>query len=420
MVVLVLAGGRSERFWPLAEKNLLPFLGKPLLFHQVEKLKKAGLEKIVVVGSSEVFSLRKSLKELFGAKAVLQEGEGQAAAVLSAREFLEKDSVLVVNANDFFEEKLLEEVKKKSREDIDGLLVGYQVKEYFPGGYLVVDGRGFVREVVEKPGEGREPSKFVRLVVDYFKNGKEFCYFLKECGGSKDKVYEKALSLMAKEKRIKLIRYQGFWGYLKYPWHTLGMMDLFLKTIKKSKIAESAKVSPRAVILGNVLIKDGASVFEGAKIVGPTYIGENTVVGNNAMVRESMIGKNCLIGFETEIARSFIGDNCWFHKNYAGDCVLAKNAALGAGAVLANLRLDGKEIKSMVKGDKIGTGRKKLGAIIGENVRIGVNASVMPGVKIGKNSYVGSGVVLTSDLPEGKFCSVKQEQEIRDNITGSK
>ena len=77
---------------------------------------------------------------------------------------------------------------------------------------------------------------------------------------------------------------------------------------------------------------------------------------------------------------------------------------MGSGTVCANLRLDESAITSKVKEEVIQTGRTKLGAMIGDTVRIGVNASIMPGVKIGKGSFVGAGVVLGEDLNDGMYC----------------
>ena len=122
-----------------------------------------------------------------------------------------------------------------------------------------------------------------------------------------------------------------------------------------------------------------------------------------------------MTGFNTEITRSFIGDNCWFHRNYAGDSVLDEDVGIGSGTVLANFRLDEREVASQVSGVKIKTGRFKLGAIIGEGVRLGVNASVMPGVKIGANSFIGAGVVLDRDLPAESFCVAKKAYSVSKN-----
>lgn len=76
---------------------------------------------------------------------------------------------------------------------------------------------------------------------------------------------------------------------------------------------------------------------------------------------------------------------------------------MGSGAVLANLRLDDGEISSTVREAKVGTGKTKLGSMIGTGSRIGVNASVMPGIKIGQDSFIGAGVTVDRDIPEKSY-----------------
>ncbi len=77
---------------------------------------------------------------------------------------------------------------------------------------------------------------------------------------------------------------------------------------------------------------------------------------------------------------------------------------MGSGATLANLRLDEGPIASEIKGKKVMTGKVRLGAMIGRDVRIGVNTSVMPGIKIGTHSLVGSGITIDGDIPADSFC----------------
>jgi bifunctional UDP-N-acetylglucosamine pyrophosphorylase/glucosamine-1-phosphate N-acetyltransferase len=101
--------------------------------------------------------------------------------------------------------------------------------------------------------------------------------------------------------------------------------------------------------------------------------------------------------------------------------VLEGNISLGSGAVLANLRLDDGDIYSMVKNERIATTRNKLGVLVGKHVRIGVNASIMPGIKIGMNSFIGSGVILDKDLPEQSYCIAKEAYTVtRNTITVEK
>lgn len=408
--VLILAGGRSERFWPLSDKALFPFLGKPLVKHQIERVKKAGFRDSIVICSREDLAVIKN----FGVKTILQKGEGQAAAILSAEKFL-KGPILVINANDIFDASLFKKViSVGQKNEVDACLVGYKTPSYFPGGYLVVDKKGQVKKIIEKPGEGKEPSNLVRIVVDFFREGEMLVRYL-NC--EKRILYEDAIDRMAKERVVKVVSYKGGWGFLKYPWHTLQIMDYFLEGVRATNIDKSVQIAKNATIRGKVILERGVRVFENAKISGPCYVGEDTIVGNNAFIRQSMIGKNCVVGFSTEVTRSYVGEDCWFHSNYIGDSVLDKNVSLGAGVVLANLRLDEGNIYSLVKRERINTRRQKLGAIIGENARIGVNTSLLPGVKVGKNSFVGAGVVLAKDLGDSKFCFLqRQSLKITENI----
>ena len=87
------------------------------------------------------------------------------------------------------------------------------------------------------------------------------------------------------------------------------------------------------------------------------------------------------------------------HLSYIGDSVVGEHTNLGAGTVLANLRFDNKNVKVIVEGKRIDTGRRKLGALIGGYVKTGVNVSIMPGVKIGSYSVIYPGVTVYRDVP---------------------
>ena len=184
----------------------------------------------------------------------------------------------------------------------------------------------------------------------------------------------------------------------------------------ETRISDTAEISPKATIEGNVIIEDGVKILEGATVKGPCYIGKNCIVGTNSLIRNySQLGDNCIAGYSTEITHSWIGDNCWFHTNYVGDSIVENDCWFGAGTVTANFRFDEKNVKVDICGEKIDTGFDKFGAVMGENCKTGINVSIMPGVKIGPNSVVGPGVILTKDLEKGKIASTKQENVIEDN-----
>lgn len=203
---------------------------------------------------------------------------------------------------------------------------------------------------------------------------------------------------------------------VNYPWEYLELLEKNLPKIKR-KIAKDVQISKHAVVEGNVILGSGVKIFEGAKVRGPAYIGKNTIIGNGSLVRESIIGESCVAGYCTEIARSLIGASSWFHTNYVGDSVLDGNISMGSGAITANLRLDEEEILSKVGKKKVKTGRNKFGCIVGWGTRFGVNAVPMPGIKIGRDCFIGAGVLLNKDLPNGSFCVAKQNLKISKNRT---
>jgi bifunctional UDP-N-acetylglucosamine pyrophosphorylase/glucosamine-1-phosphate N-acetyltransferase len=143
-------------------------------------------------------------------------------------------------------------------------------------------------------------------------------------------------------------------------------------------------------------------VFAGSHIVGPALVGPGCVIGHNALVRGSLVGAGSVVGFGCEVARSFLAGGVELHHNYVGDSVLDHGTSMGYGATTANYRIDGRTVPSVVAGERIDTGREKLGLVLGAETKIGVNTSTMPGVKIGAAALIGPGIKITRDVPDRK------------------
>lgn len=401
--------------WPISQdKCLIPFLGKPLLYHNLKKIKDIlNPEEFIIVGRAEskdrILEITKELG-ITGTIAIQKDSLGMADAVLSAKELIEGE-VLVVNAEDIVDPELYIQVSKGGSEVV---IAGLKVDKYFPGGYIKATGEK-VQSIVEKPGEGNEPSDMVKLVVDFFKHGEKLVEYLQKASSEQDDLYEVALNnMISGGVEVRAVKYSGIWVPLKYPWQILDIVAYFLSGIEQT-ISPGAKIAKTAEISGKVVIEKGVRVFEGAVIKGPCYIGKNCVVGNNTMVRESDLEEGCVTGFNSDITRSYIGAQSWFHTNYIGDSVIEGDFGMGSGAVLANLRLDDHTIRVKVQEEQVDSGRHKLGLVAGKGSRVGVNASTMPGVKVGTNSLVGPGVTLYEDVSDNKKILVKQEYEITDH-----
>lgn len=426
MQVILLAAGQSTRLEPIADKNLLEFGGKTLIEYQVAALKQAKLRDIVVVANKfNLPQIKTALRDFKNVAVTEQKDleEGMKGGVLAGAKVVSHKNILVMSTNDVFDMKLFEDMIRASKlPSVDGVIAGKKVTSYFPGGYLKTTNKGFLTDIIEKPGAGKEPSNLVNLVCHIYNDFPTFCKQLKDVKSKKDDKYEVALDTYIKKSKARMLvqPYKGEWRAIKYPWHILQLMNHFLEAQSallkgKPKIDRSAQIAKSAVIEGDVIIGKNVKVLHNAVIKGPAYIGEGSVIANNALVRESMIGKNCVIGYCTEVARSYLNHDVWMHSNYLGDSIIDSNVSLGAGTVLGNLRFDEKTIKVNVKKDRVDSGMKKLGAIIGSGTRFGINASTNPGIKIGRDCFIGGGVLVEKDIPDGKLVLLDTKLKITYN-----
>lgn len=412
MKTLLLLAGRSTRFWPLMEKTLFPICGKTLLEHQVESLRQGGCTDIILIGGKH--NLEEAHKLFPDLQTIEQEdlSLGMRGALLSALPHCNGEEVFVVGGNDVIEPQAYKDVLASKN---DGALLAKTVTEYFPGGYLSVDGTR-ITSIVEKPGKGNEPSDMVNIVAHLHRDSAALLAALQDIDESTDDGYEQALAKLFTSHTYDCVPYAGVWQAVKYPWHMIELLPVLLSSITEPVIDSSAEIHPTAVITGNVVIEEGVRVLPHATIVGPCTIGKHSIVANNALVRQSSIGDHCVVGYNTEVKGSVLHSHVWTHMNYVGDSIIGRNVSLGGGTTTGNLRLDEGSISSVVKGEKIDTHLTKFGTVIGDNVRIGIQVSINPGCKIGGNSLVGSAAVITEDIPENSFVIVKNGAlEIREN-----
>ncbi|MAS35963.1 MAG: hypothetical protein CL610_18290 [Anaerolineaceae bacterium] len=421
--LIILAGGASSRMWPLREKSLLRFGAEPLLISQLRRYHELGFERVVIVGNPENVDDIRMMTAAVGSMqvdvVVQASAIGMGDAILQAAPVLEPDAAVYINqVHDVVDTHLhLDMLAKYQANPDESLITGYEMEDYFPGGYLVVDDANRITGMVEKPGADNRPSNLVNIVAHIHSHaGRLLDAIRAEYARDlpSDDHYERAMDTLMKAHVFRAVPYAGHWSALKFPWHTLDIMDYFLSQIKGQTVADSAFIAPTASLVGDVFIGEGVKVFPGAAVVGPAYIGNGTIVGNNALVRGSMVLDHCNVGFTTEVARSYVADGCQMHACRVLDSVFGPNVNFSAGCTTANLRIDRGIVPSYVKGQKLETGRDKLGAIIGKDAFIAVDAMTMPGVKIGEAAQIGPGTHVLHDVKNGQRVFVKQEQIVVD------
>jgi bifunctional UDP-N-acetylglucosamine pyrophosphorylase/glucosamine-1-phosphate N-acetyltransferase len=422
-VAVILAGGANRRFWPLTQKSLLSFGGRTLLERRIDELARAGIGDVAIVANPEnearMRAIAASTESVRVHVVVQPTPQGMGDALLCCAPLLEgelADRPLLVNqVHDLVESELFGTILAQlGRGEGDAFVVGVKLTSYFPGGYLSVEGERAL-SVVEKPPPGSEPSDLMKIVADLVRRPSDLLEALRRADPNPADQYERAWAELMATRTVGVLGYAGPWVPIKYPWDVLSATELMLAQLTKDGTRPPGAgtfVHPTATVTGPVLLGERVRVFAGAAIVGPAIVGDDTIVGNGALVRASIVGRGCTVGFTTEVARSYLGDGCELHTNYVGDSVLGDDVGFGSGSVTANLRLAEDEIRIVVDGQRLDTGRQKLGALVGSHVRVGINASLMPGVRIGSKAAVGPGVVLRRDLPDGQLAMVRQEVEV--------
>ncbi len=171
----------------------------------------------------------------------------------------------------------------------------------------------------------------------------------------------------------------------EYPWQALGSIPLIIL-----KIGSLLSESEYNEVYPSVWIHKSVVVAPTAFVAAPAVIGENSEIRHCAFIRGSvLVGKNCVIGNSTEIKNSILFDGVQVpHFNYVGDSILGCKAHMGAGAVTSNVKSDKSRVSVFFGGEKIETGLRKLGAMIGDYTEIGCNCVLNPGTIIGKNSQI--------------------------------
>jgi len=170
-----------------------------------------------------------------------------------------------------------------------------------------------------------------------------------------------------------------------YPFEVLAHIGDYIKSIGSS-LDESIYENKGE----NIWIAKNAKISPTASITGPCIIGENTEVRHCAFIRgNALIGNNCVVGNSTELKNVILVENVQVpHYNYVGDSVLGKFSHMGAGAITSNVKSD-KSLVVLKNGEeKIETGLKKFGAILGDGVEVGCGSVLNPGTVIGKNSNI--------------------------------
>ena len=185
----------------------------------------------------------------------------------------------------------------------------------------------------------------------------------------------------------------------RYPWEALkGIKDMII-SLGKTLGDDYVEVSPQ------VWVHKTATVFPSAYLGAPCIIGAGTEVRHSAFIRgAALVGDNCVVGNSVELKNVILFDNVQTpHYNYVGDSILGYKSHMGAGSITSNVKSD-KTLVVIKNGDeRIETGIKKVGAMLGDYVEVGCNSVLNPGTVIGRHSNVYPTSCVRGVIPEGSI-----------------
>ena len=388
MKAVILAAGEGSRMRPLTytrPKVMLPIANKPILEHLLAEAGGAGIKEFIFVvgycdnqvrdyfGNGEKWGIRidyYNQRKQLGTAHALKMVEG-----LVDGNFLVMNGDIVINRG---------AIKKLASRTGNTMSV-IEVEDSRDLGMVELY-EGKVVHIYEKTK--RPPSRMANAGLYLFTP--DIFDAISRTAKSSRGEYEITDSLELMMDKGYDIAYQKIdhWLDISYPWDLLPANESLLDGLKSENLGE---VEENVVIKGPVAIGKNTVVRSGSYIVGPVIIGQECEIGPNCYIRpHTAIGDGCHIGAAVEVKNSIIMKGTKFpHHNYVGDSIIGEGCNFGAGTKIANLRLDKKEI--CVAG--INTKRRKLGAIIGDRVETGINASINVGSMIGNNTFIGPGAV---------------------------
>ena len=396
MKAVILAAGKSTRTYPLTltrPKPLLQVANKAILVHQLDALHGLVDEVVLVVGyRKEMLQARFGASYRGIAMHYVEQTEqlGTGHAVLQCASCID-EPFIAMNGDDLFDPADLASLAAIEQ----GALAKHVADPRLYGIYETNEAGHAVR-LIEKPKD-----VFSTLAnIGAYKFQPDIFSILRDTPKSERGEIEvtSAIVTIAQATPFQVVETQGYWLPIGYPWHLLDANEYLLQ--HHFVDARDGDISPGASLTGPVAVGRGTIVKAGVVIEGPVVIGDDCTIGPNCYIRGcTAIGNHCNVGHAVEIKNSILMDHSSVpHLSYVGDSVVGEHVNLGAGTIIANFRHDGKTHKSMVKGQLIDTGRRKFGAIIGDNVHTGIHTSVYPGRKVWPDLSTHPGELVQRDL----------------------
>ncbi len=414
MDAIVLTAGKGTRLLPLTKhlpKPLFPIAGRPLLCNILDSFSEKISRAIIVVGHEKKQIMARINKESYPFEIVWvtqKEQKGTGHAIQLCEHLIASKQFFMMYGDIFASRNTIQNIINYplSTKKLNGVIATFEVDAPEKYGCLETANEKLVHIWEKKPDP---PSRFINAGLMIIPE-EIFTILekLEESDRGEIELTDGINKLIQAGRPFGFYEIDDYWIDTGYPWDLLAANALGLKQIRRdSKILPVAGVT----IEGPVEISDSAVLRPGTFIQGPVVIDEDAVVGPNSFIRSgTYIGKNVRIGNAVEIKNSIILDGTTIgHLSYVGDSIIGSRCNFGAGTKVANLKLDDRSISMQIQGNRVDSGERKLGTIMGDNVKTGINVSIMPGISIGENSRIGAHTLISTNIPPNSLSYYEPE-----------
>jgi UDP-N-acetylglucosamine diphosphorylase/glucosamine-1-phosphate N-acetyltransferase len=404
---VVLAAGKGVRLWPLTEnrsKHMIPVAGKPIVEHVISAIRSAGIRSIVLVTRYRNELIKKHIGN--GSKLGVTvdyvdqpDMSGTANAISMVQDQVGSNNFLVAYGDLVVTPRAINRVvdtyRKRGGKPTIGLVPVSRPESY---GMAQVSG-DLLTEIIEKPSQSQTPSSLANTGI-YVLNPTIFDHVQTtlRSGRGEFEITDTISSLAKTGTPVAWARIDpSDWQDIGKPWDVLAANA---RLLARSKRRIAGRIEQGAKVTGQVTIEKGALVRAGTVIEGPARIGEGTLIGPLAHIRAgTCVGKRSAIGAFCEVKNSIIMDHTKIpHLSYVGDSIIGEHCNIAAGTIVANLKLNDNTVRMRIRDSLVDTGLRKLGIVTGDNVRTGINASFMPGIRIASGAVIPACSVVSEDV----------------------
>jgi len=398
MKALILTGGAGRNLVPFSStrpKAMTVVAGGSLLRRQLTQLREAGVTDITVVLGQNGDKIRRAFTDGHDLEVnitYVEQGQprGITDSILTARSrfnpgeyFLLVYGDVITSGNPFFQ--ALQSFNAFKGPTACVCLPGPPTGRY---GNVYLSGTR-ITKIIEKPTES-DLGNYV--LSGLFVLPADIFAVMEKVGGQMEKIFEH----LVEAKGLNASIWEEGWIDVECPWDVLAANRMVMDTWGEAQISSDANVEGNVTFRGPVRIAGDSTIKSGAVLVGPCYIGPGCYVGNNTLVRNyTSLGARSIIGYGVELKNCVLfGNSDVGRLSFVGDSVLGESVDLGSGTMTINENMDRSSVRVDLRGESVDSGLDKLGAFIGDDVKIGASHTIAAGTVIPAGSVIPHRVTL--------------------------